>query len=173
MKLKQFAILSLVMLISSAIYGQQSPVRVKTKSAKSEDNGAVSLEATMKKFIGSLKNKDTRTFLNCFSRYAQFRVKNVIQEPNSPYYFRSISYSKLAADLKAKKGNYWTFLDRGDEGAMDCFADAVKETEGRMWDKVTDDKFVPPDYDSSDTFYVKWKKEGSRWVVAEIGYPQA
>jgi hypothetical protein len=56
---------------------------------------------------------------------------------------------------------------------MDCFADAVDETEGRMWDKVTDDKFVPPDSDSSDIFYVKWKKEGKRWVVAEIAYPQA
>src|SRR5262245_9874764 len=115
MKLKQFAILSLVLLISSATYGQRSPVHVETKSAKVEDIAAASLDATMKKFIESLKNKDTRTFLNCFSRYAPFRVKNVIQEPNSPYYFRSISYSELAADLKAKKGNYWTFLDRGDE----------------------------------------------------------
>lgn len=158
MKLKQFAILSLVLLISSATYGQQSPVRVETKSAKAGDNGAASLDATMKKFIGSLKNKDTKTFLNCFSRSAPFRVKNVIREPNSPYYFRSIFYSKLAADLKAKKGDYWTFMDRGDDGAMDCFADAIDDTEGRMWGKVTDDKFVPPGYDSSDGFYVKWKK---------------
>ena len=173
MKHRQFAILSLVLLISSATYGQQSPVRVETKSAKVEDNGAASLDATMKKFIESLKNKDTSTFLNCFSRYAPFRVKNIIQEPNSPYYFRFISYSELAADMKAKKGNYWTFLDRGDDGAMDCFADAVDETEGRMWEKVTDNKFVPPGSNSSDDFYVKWKKEGKRWVVAEIGYPQA
>jgi hypothetical protein len=47
MKLRQFAILSLVLLISSATYGQQSPVRVETKSAKVEDNGAASLDATL------------------------------------------------------------------------------------------------------------------------------
>jgi hypothetical protein len=47
MKLKQFAILSLVLLNLSATYGQQSPVRVETKSAKVEDNGAAFLDATL------------------------------------------------------------------------------------------------------------------------------
>jgi hypothetical protein len=173
MKPPQFVILSLVLLIPGITYSQQPSVVVETKSAKAEDIGAASLEGTMKKFIESLKKKDTKTFLSCFSRSAPFRIKNVIQEPNSPYYIISVSYSELAADLNAKKGYYWVFLDRGHDGAMDCFADAVDEAEGRMWDKVTDDKFVPPGYDSSDSSYVKWKKEGKRWVVAEIAYPQA
>ena len=56
---------------------------------------------------------------------------------------------------------------------MDCFADAVDETEESMWDKVSDDKFVPRGYDSADSSYVKWKKEGKRWVIVEFAYQQA
>jgi hypothetical protein len=42
-----------------------------------------------------------------------------------------------------------------------------------MWTRAPDNKFVPPGTAITNLTYIKWRKEGKRWVIDEISYPQA
>ena len=83
----------------------------------------------------------------------------------------SVPYAQLVADLKKKEGLYWDYLERGEGGMYDAFVDNIGD--GEMWRRVSGNKFVPPGSDASSQTYVKWRKEGRKWVISEISYPQA
>jgi hypothetical protein len=40
--------------------------------------------------------------------------------------------------------------------------------DGKHWKKRGADTFVAPDSSSGDT-YIKWRREGQKWVIGEIG----
>jgi hypothetical protein len=125
-----------------------------------------SLEAAMRIFIDALKKRDTRAFLSLFSRSRPFYASNPMNDIRV-----SVTYSKLASDVRKKRGLYWDYLERGEGGMYDAFVDNIGD--GRMWRRAGGNKFVPPGMDASSRTYVKWRLEKSRWVIAEISYPQS
>ena len=136
-----------------------------TRSALRSPDSA-SLHAAMRKFISALMKRDVEGFLSLFSRTNFFYASNPLNVMRV-----ALSYSELAADLRNKGDWYFTFLERGDGGNYDAFVDNIGD--GQMWLRVGDVRFVPPGSEASKDTYVKWKREGGKWVVGEISYPQA
>jgi len=133
--------------------------------------GAASLHAAMRKFTRAVRAKDRAAFLACFSRSTPFSHLNPMNIGSRQHYRTVVRYSDLARDLQRKKGRYWTYLERGDGGDADAFVDHVED--GRAWGRVWGERFVPPGSEITSPVYVRWRKEGSGWVVDEISYPQA
>lgn len=123
-----------------------------------------SVETAMRKFIAALKKNDVAAFLSLFSRSGFFYANNPLNVVRV-----TVPYSELAKDLRKKGDWYCTYLERC--GDLDAFVDNIGD--GEMWPRVGGARFVPPGSDAESPTYVKWRKEGDRWVVDEIGYPQA
>lgn len=121
--------------------------------------------AAMRKFVASLKNQDVKTFLSLFSRRKPWRYVGTITEARQVMVVR---YSVLARELTNKTGWYETLFEA--EG-LDCFRDHIVSSEGKMWKRLSGNKFVPPNDEGDGRVYVKWRKEGGGWVVDEIGEP--
>lgn len=136
--------------------------------ASRKTTAADDLDAEMRKFIRALKDTDAELFLSLFSRERAFYANNPLNVTRVP-----VRYPKLAADVRNKKGYYWTYLARGDGGTYDAFVDNITTTGARMWKRVEDNRYVPPDGEDSSDTYVQWGREGGRWVIVEISYPQA
>ncbi|BCM89903.1 hypothetical protein IAD21_01753 [Abditibacteriota bacterium] len=135
------------------------------------DKEGVALYAAMRKFINAFRTNDRTAFLACFSKSKPSYHLNPQNIGSKSHYRTTLSYSGLAADVKQKKGWYWTYLERGEDGDMDAFIDNVPN--GTMWTRTADNKFVPPGSEVTSSTYVKWRKEGTRWVIDEISYSQA
>jgi hypothetical protein len=118
----------------------------------------------MGSFIASLKNTDVPKFLSHFSRSGFFYANNPLNEMRA-----TVSYAELARDLRRKGEWYCTYLKRCDE--LDAFVDNIAD--GEMWPRIGGARFVPPGQDASSPTFVTWRKEAGRWVIDEIGYPQA
>ncbi len=85
-----------------------------------------------------------------------------------------IPTTHIPTDFKKKGDYYYTFLARGENGDLDCFADSATAAKGKMWKKIGKDKFIPPDSEySPNGDYVKWKKEAGKWIISEISYNTA
>lgn len=123
-----------------------------------------SLEASMRKLIAALMTKDVTAFLSLFSRSRFFYANNPLNQMRI-----AVPYSELAKDLTKKGEWYCSYLERCDE--LDAFVDHIGE--GKMWPRGGGTKFIPPGSEGETLTYVKWRKEGARWVIDEIAYPQA
>jgi len=139
------------------------------KPAKDADS--LALYAAMRKFIDSLRSKDTRTFLSLFSRTRPSYHLNPMNVGSKEYFRDTISYARLARDLRKKDDLYWLYVARGENGAYDAFVDNLPNN--KMWTRVKGNKFVPPGAELSSHTFVRWRKEGGRWVVDEISYATA
>lgn len=124
---------------------------------------SAALVAAMRKLITSIKNTDVRAFLSLFSRSRFFYANNPLNEVRI-----AVTYSELEKDLKRKGDWYCTYLERC--GDLDAFVDNIAD--GEMWHRVGGAKFVPPGSVADSHTYVKWRKEGSQWLIDEIAYPQ-
>lgn len=135
------------------------------------DKEGVALYAAMRKFINAFRYKDRAAFLSCFSRSAPYYHLNPMNIGSKQAYRYAVSYRELAADVRQKKGWYWTYLERDPEADLDAFIDHIPD--GKMWTRVKGNKFVPPGDEITSSTYVKWRKEGKRWVIDEISYASA
>lgn len=132
------------------------------------------LEAQMKKFINSIETKNARTFLSFISPAKGLTVMNTIDQGEAgsaekPVFDSKLQYKKLAADFK-KKGEHYRdiFLPSPDSPN---FNDGFAKRKGK-WKLVEGNKFQIVDEETSkpsNAFYVKWEKEGKRWLVTEVG----
>lgn len=135
-----------------------------TESALRTD--AASLDAAMRNFIAALRKRDVEGFLSLFSRKNFFYANNPLNAMRV-----AVPYSELAADVRKKGDWYYTYLERGEGGTYDAFVDHIADAE--PWPRVEGVKFVPPGSGISASSYVKWRREGGKWVIYEISYAQA
>lgn len=124
---------------------------------------AASVETAMRKFIDALKTKDVAAFLSLFSRSRFIYANNPLNVTRI-----TVPYSELENDLRKKGDWYLTYFGGG---GLDAFIDNIGD--GEMWLRVGGPKFVPPGSDAESATYVRWRKEGGKWVIDEIAYPQA
>ncbi len=135
------------------------------------DKEGVALYGAMRKFINAFRTRNSAAFLACFSKSKPSFHLNPQNVGSKSHYRTALSYSQLASDVKSKKGWYWTYLERGEDGDSDAFIDSLPN--GTMWTRTPDNKFVPPGAEITSSTYVKWRKEGARWVIDKISYPQS
>lgn len=130
-----------------------------------------SLSAAMRKLIRALRSRDTALFLSLFSRTRPFFHLNPMNVGSKKYFRDSISYSRLTGDVKKKGDLYWLLLERADHGNYDAFVDNFPDD--KMWTSVKGNKFVPRGEGLTSHTFVRWRREGARWVIDEISYATA
>jgi hypothetical protein len=138
---------------------------------QAKDADSLALYAAMRKFIDALSKRDTKTFLSLFSRTRPSYHLNPMNVGSKEYFRDPITYSRLNADIRKKEGLYWLYVARGENGSYDAFVDNLPNK--KMWTRVKGNKFVPPGAEVSSYTYVRWRKEGGRWVIDEISYATA
>lgn len=138
---------------------------------EAKDADSVALFRAMRKFIDALRTKNTSAFLSLFSRTRPSFYLNPMNVGAKEHFRDPITYSRLAADIRKKGDLYYLLLERGENGSYDAFVDYVPN--GKMWLRVKGNKFVPPDSNITSHTYVRWRKEGGRWVIDEISYATA
>lgn len=129
------------------------------------------LSAAMRKLIRAMRTRNTSLFLSLFSRTRPFFHLNPMNVGSKKYFRDSISYARLTRDVKTKGELYWLLLERADNGSYDAFVDNFPND--TMWTSVTGNKFVPHGEPLTSHTYVRWRREGDRWVIAEISYATA
>lgn len=115
-------------------------------------------------FVKALQDKNVDALLSCFSRKKGFLLTGTSDTPHDSMRF---SYAKLEQGLKP--GGDFVGILFGGEGD-DNFRDYVAQTRGAAWQSKGPATFVPP-ADYSLPVFVRWKKEGKRFVVEEIAFP--
>lgn len=133
----------------------------------SAPRNSASVRDAMRKFMDSMRRKDSKTFLTLFSRNRSWRHVNTISGSNPPpEMVQVVTYSKFATDKLYLFTFFHDCTPREDE--CQVFRDNFKALRWKMWKKVGSDKFARPD---SPSAYVKWRMENGAWVVDEIGDP--
>lgn len=126
-----------------------------------------SLNAAMGRFLAALRNRDVEEFLSLFSRKKAWHYIGTLTRPVQ---VERVTYSQLERDLRRKSGWYEALIDAGPD---DCFRNHVVASEGRPWVLKGKMTFVPPDAGNDMSVFVRWRKEGERWVVDAIAEPSA
>ena len=134
------------------------------------------LEAAMKKFINSIETKDTNAFLSFISPTKGITVMNTIDQgeagnADKPMLDSKLAYKKLAADFK-KKGEYYQDIFVPSEFSPNFYEAFANRKE--KWSLQKGNKFQIVDAETgspSNMLYIRWEKEGNRWMAVEIGRP--
>ena len=135
------------------------------------------LELAMKKFVRAIKTGDTNLFLSLVSRSAGVKLTNTILNTRTKRTETSeiLQYNGLASDFRKKGVVYDEFFSpAGEDGER--FFDQVKAVRRGRWVDTGHDTFMPafahPFLDRGDLF-IRWQKNGSQWVLKEIGRPES
>jgi hypothetical protein len=121
-------------------------------------------DLAMAEFVRALHAKDAAAFLQCFSHKKGFLLTGTSDKPHDSMRF---SYPKLEQGLKP--GGDFVGILFGGEGD-DNFRDYVEQSGGAAWRSKQPNVFVPP-IEPSLPVFVRWRKEGKRFVVEEIAFP--
>jgi hypothetical protein len=119
----------------------------------------------MAALVSAIGDRDVQRVLECFSRTQPWYLTTTGgKKPRRSRY----TFAQLQAGLK--DGGDFRGVLLGDD-PDDNLRDQIEQTGRRAWRAQAPARFVPPD-DTVNVF-VKWRKEGKRYVVAEIGLPGA
>jgi hypothetical protein len=124
---------------------------------------AQDVNEAMQSFIQGMFNKNPATIFAAFSRQSPWRYQ--------PYEIGSgrrlpevtVTPEKMAQDFQQKADWYNFFMED-----PDGYTFRVNFIHGKPWKKRGADTFVAPDSSTGNT-YVKWRREGPKWVIGEIG----
>ena len=142
--------------------------------AQTSSKNTAELEASMEKFINSIKTKNTEVFLSYISPDKGLNIMNTIDQgeagnADNPMFDSNRSYKDLAADFKKKGEFYQDMFETAEYNSSfyDAFSDRQAE-----WQLVKGNKFQLIDQMTNkptNAFYVKWEKQGDRWYATEVG----
>ena len=129
------------------------------------------LEAAMTKFQNAVLTKNSAVVLSYISRTKGLTIMNTIEQnsgnADNPVLDSKIKYAELAISFRRRGENYRNFFTVSD--VAPSLFDNFKGSKGK-WRLSEGDKFMPfEDGEMQKSLYVKWEKEGARWVVTEIG----
>jgi hypothetical protein len=127
-----------------------------------EANGG--LDQAMQTFSQAIHNRNSQVVLASFSRATPCRFIDYDNVNYKPVYQTTVSYTQLARDFKTRKGWYEILLtDRKSSGAV--FREDFGP--GKKWHRQGTTFVLHPD--NPNVFYLKWRQEGGKWVIVEIG----
>jgi hypothetical protein len=124
------------------------------------------LDSRMAAWVQALRDNDAKAFLAFFSETRPWRYLSTL--PGEKH-ADTITFQRLKADLERKKGWFEVLFDGGGD---DVFRDHVLNDGGRPWRRWLL-SFSPPDSESRDDVYVRWRNEEGSWVIDVIAEPSS
>ena len=130
-------------------------------AAKAE--AADDLDRAMQAFIQAMQSRNSQGGLAAFSRTAPWRYVVYEQHELKQFTQKTVTYAEMARDFKARIGWYQYFLIDREWGCN------IREEfrPGMKWHRRGTTFVRHPD--DPKVFYLKWRQEGSKWVIAEFG----
>ena len=128
-----------------------------------------SVDAAMEKFLDAVRNGKSESALTFISS-SGLGIKNTLGNNEGPT--RVIKRSQFHRS-KGWINNLFT-KESGDE--PDTLGSIIKSQKEKTWKKVTPTKFIPatvPEYMDASEVYIEWKREGTKWVIAQVGWPES
>ncbi len=130
-----------------------------------------SLDHAMRSFIHAVRKKNSDLAL-------YYVPKTGLKFRNTISGFENQTSIVAYAELKKDKSwiNYIKYADVTDEYNTGGLAGLIRRPKGDDWRKDKPTKFTlvhHPESFSSVPIYILWRRQGDRWIIAEIGYPQA
>lgn len=117
----------------------------------------------MQSFIQAMVNKDPAAILSAFSRQSPWKYQPYEIGSRRRLKTATVTPDKLARDFQ-QKTRWYDFFMADPNG----YTFRINFMDGKHWKKRGADTFVAPDSSSGDT-YIKWRREGQKWVIGEIG----
>lgn len=119
-------------------------------------------DGAMRDFTQAMFKKNPQGVLAAFSRQSPWRYVTYEIGSGKQIAARMVPANKMAADFQKKTGWYDFFF-----AEPNGYTFMVLFFEGKPWKKQGPDRFTPPGSDTKT--YIKWRQEGGKWVIAEIG----
>jgi hypothetical protein len=117
----------------------------------------------MQAFIQAMVRKNPAAILSAFSRQAPWKYQPYEIGSNRRLQAATITPEKLARDFQQQTGWYDFFMSE-----PNGYTFRVNFMGNNRWHQRGADTFVAPDSDSGHT-YIKWQREGQKWLIGEIG----
>jgi hypothetical protein len=124
---------------------------------------AQDVNEAMQSFIQAMVSKNPAAILSAFSRQSPWRYQPYEIGIGRRLKQTMITPEKMTRDFQQKSGWYDFFL-----ADPNGYTFRVNFMHSNQWKKRGADTFVAPDSDSGNT-YIKWRLEGPKWVIGEIG----
>jgi len=121
------------------------------------------LDQAMQALIQAVRSQNSQGVLAAFSRSTPWRYVDYEPPDLQQFTQKTVTYAEMARDFKARRGWYQYFLvDReGGCNIREEFRPGMKwHRQGTTFVRHPNDPKV---------FYLKWRQEGSKWVIAEFG----
>jgi hypothetical protein len=121
------------------------------------------LDRAMQSFVQAMQARNTQEVLGAFSRTSPWKYKSFNAMTNKLDSQVAVSFAEMAKDFKARKGNwYYMFIENR---PTEHFRD--ENFRGQKWLRKGNTFFANPKEPTG--FYIKWRQDGKKWVIAEIG----
>lgn len=123
-------------------------------------------DGAMRAFLSALKSKDTTGVLAAFSQTTPWQMVNYdIGNPRRIIDRKTITYGQLARDFHVRKGWFEDFIEYTGDGHT--MGDTIRGMP--KWYKNGNTFSNGYEKGKLAKFYIKWRPEGRRWFIAEIG----
>ncbi len=129
-------------------------------AADSKDSG---LQKAMKSFVQAMVRKDSNGILAAFSQRNPWRFVGYEIGTGRPLESKMVSFAQMSRDFRARKGWYHFFFDD-----PNGYTFRINFGKGEVW-KRRGTTYARSSGDRSVRHYIKWRQEGGKWVIAEIG----
>lgn len=123
---------------------------------------AQEVDAAMHNFTQAMYQKNPQKVLAAFSRQSSWKYVNFEIGSGKQLSSRMVPFNKMATDFQKKTGWYNFFF-----AEPNGYTFMVLFFEGKPWEKHGSDRFTPPGSDAKT--FIKWRQEGGKWVISEIG----
>lgn len=176
LKVNQHRFVTLILLLFLLIMCQSRYAIAATSHGSPSKAG---LDLAMKNFVKAVETGDTTLFLSFVSKSSGVNEVNTIDSSHLSN-LDTLQYAKLANDFKIKGFNYYReFFRPGDvhsENEDVIFFDIIKAVKQGRWLNIGHDTFVPAlvhPFLGRRGLYIRWQKNGSHWMLKEIGRPES
>lgn len=127
------------------------------------DAGAGGLGQAMNAFVQAMVSKDSQGVLAAFSPQQPWRFVGYEIGTGRQNASNMVNFAQMSNDFQTRGGWYHFFFDEPNGYTFRLnFLKGVKwKKQGTTFHRASKDKSV--------RHYIKWRQEGGRWVIAEIG----
>jgi hypothetical protein len=145
-----------VIWLAVLVLAMMSPGYVKPAWAQ-DVNGA------MQSFVQAMARKNPAGILAAFSQQTPWRFQPYEIGTGKPLKAAAVNPNQMTNDFRRKQGWYDFFM-----AEPNGYTFRINFMRNLPWKKRGPDTFVAPESDNGKT-YIKWRLEGPKWVIAEIG----
>jgi hypothetical protein len=124
---------------------------------------AQEVNEAMQAFVQAMVHKNPTAIFSAFSRQSPWKYQPYEIGTRRRLKTATVAPDKMARDFQQKTGWYDFFM-----ADPNGYTFRVNFMNSNRWKKRGADTFVAPDSESGDT-YIKWRREGQKWVIGEIG----